>query len=257
MISDDVVIINKLYGLPMFGDNNLHSVEKYQKALARYLNCEELFQVHRLDKSTSGILVLAKTQEMHKHLAQLFMKRKIDKTYWAICNGTPNPPEAVIDIPICEAKLNGRYRMTVNPDYKSQSNLIKPKKIRSSSANKPAITNYRTIKSKGNAALLEVNPITGYKHQIRVHFGLGLNTPVLGDSKYSSVDFDDRPQKVHGDLLERLKVKKSKARDLPILLHAKSIKIPEIMTNKDLHVTASLPHHYVNIMRALKLRPRK
>ena len=252
-ILDDVVAINKPYGLTMFGD--IHSVEKYQPMLAQYLKCESLFQVHRIDKNTSGIILLAKTMEMHKHLAELFKTRKIEKTYWTIVNGTPQPVEAMINIPICETKVDGRYRMTVQPDYKNQSKLIKPKKISRLSANYPAVTNYRIIKSRGNAALLEVQPITGYKHQIRVHLGLGLSTPVLGDHKYSSVIFDGKPQTIHGDLLEKLDVCKAKSRHLPILLHSKSIKIPDIESN-DVKIRCGLPSHYISVMRALKLNPK-
>ena len=256
IISDDVVALNKPYGLQMFGDNMFHSVEKYQPMLAKHLNCEELFQVHRIDKVTSGILLLAKTKEMHKYLTELFRTRKIEKSYWTIVNGTPNPKEAVINIPMIEANSNGRFRMTILPDYKNESNLIKTKKLSNiTSRTLPAVTNYRTIKSKGNSALLEVKPITGYKHQIRVHLGLGLNNPVLGDHKYSNVFFDGKPQKIHGDILKRLNVRKENSRDLPILLHSKTIKIPGLNNDSDVMIQCKLPFHFVRIMKALNLNP--
>ena len=135
------------------------------------------------------------------------------------------------------------------------------KKFKMTSALFPAVTEYQTLKVKGNAALLELTPVTGFKHQIRVHLGLGLGCPVLGDHKFSSLLFDGKPQKIHGDILKRLQVRESKSRNLPMLLHAKRIQIPlggQDEANegrKQVKIECSLPHHFVRIMKALKLQP--
>ena len=84
--------------------------------------------------------------------------------------------------------------------------------------------------------------------------GLGLGCPVLADHKYSSVIYNGKPQKVHGDILQRLRVRESRSRDLPILLHAKRLLIP-MENEKQVKIECSLPHHFVRLMKALKLQP--
>ncbi len=243
-IADDIVALCKPYGLEMFGDKCQHSVEKYLPPLCDFLGCQSLYQVHRLDKTTSGILLLAKTKERHSFLVEKFRRRQIQKTYWAIVNGTPQPGEGVIKIPLGEAKVNGRFKITVVPEGSKRlpSSLM------------PALTEYKTLKHRENRSLLEVKPVTGFKHQIRAHLGLGLGTAVLGDHKFSSVQFDGRPQKIHGDILLRLGVRRSRSRDLPIFLHAKRLLIPQ---DEDKHIVieCKLPFHFNNVMKALKLAP--
>ena len=73
----DIVALQKPYGLAMFGAELQHSVEKYSQSLANFLGCETLHQVHRLDKITSGILLLAKTKECHLFLVEKFRQRQI------------------------------------------------------------------------------------------------------------------------------------------------------------------------------------
>ncbi len=85
---DDILAVNKPYGLPMFGDD-VHTVEKYLPWLAQKTNTGYLYEVHRLDKTTSGVMLLAKTKTMRDKLKDLFRRRQIDKRYWAIVRGEP------------------------------------------------------------------------------------------------------------------------------------------------------------------------
>lgn len=247
--------ICKPYGLEMFGADCQHSVEKYLPPLCDFLGCQTLYQVHRLDRITSGILLLAKTQELHRMMAEKFRKREIKKFYWAIVNGTPQPQEGVINIPLREALINDRFRMTVMPDYQKHSNLLKKAKVKSTSSGiKPAVSEYKTLTRKDNRALLEVSPVTGFTHQIRAHLGLGMGTPVLGDHKYSYIKFEGKPQDIHGDILHKLGVRKSRSRDLPTLLHAKRVVIPGV--NRDVVIECRLPFYFNRVMKALNLAPR-
>ena len=107
----------------------------------------------------------------------------------------------------------------------------------------------------GSAALVECGLRTGRKHQIRLHLGLGLGTPVLGDHKFSHADQLDRPQRVKGDIVDRLRIRGSKARDLPIFLHARRVAIPGILPAGDLVITANLPHFFTKTMKKLRLKP--
>ena len=256
----DIVAIHKPYGLQMFGESkrNRHSVENLLKCLYDQVHVEKtddwpgLLPVHRLDKNTTGILLCAKTKEKHNLLTNLFRQRKIQKRYWAVLNGTPDIDHGIIDIPLGNIVLKGRHRLTLVPDY-SNSNVTNKRKYNGDII--PAVTEYSVIKRKGNSSLVEVRPSTGFKHQIRAHMGLGLSTPILGDHKYSRISEFDKPQKVHGDILQSLGVRKTLSRDLPLCLHAKQILIPDIVEGRHVSIDCSLPYFFVKIMKNLNLKP--
>jgi len=266
---NDILAINKPYGLAMFGSSqrHRHSVESLLPGLAKSLGerfSEEMplpVPVHRLDRITSGILIMAKTPEMHKRLTNLFRERKVSKQYWAILNGTPKPEQGIIQIPICEASKSDkdRFRMTLRPDY-NQSEAIDKKTARGSVS--PATTEYRVLAQFDNASLALVKPHTGVKHQIRVHLGFGLNTPILGDHKYSHIREVGKPQRVHGDILNRLGVQRSRGRDLPVYLHSKKIYLPADLTgkaeevNRTLVIECGLPRYFIKTMKRLKVKPK-
>jgi len=92
---DDILALDKPYGLPMFDQTGSepHTVEKYLPRLAEALRVKYLYEVHRLDKTTSGVLLLATTSAMRDRLKDLFRRRLVDKRYWAICRGLPQPKE--------------------------------------------------------------------------------------------------------------------------------------------------------------------
>ena len=121
--------------------------------------------VHRLDKDTSGLLVIAKNDAAHSFLALQFKDHKIDRTYEAIVRGVVQHDEGEIDEPVGRAFLN-RKKVVVRP-----------------SGGKPALTYYRVKKRFKQATWLEVKPRTGRTHQIRVHLA-HRGHPVLGDSFY-------------------------------------------------------------------------
>jgi len=123
--------------------------------------------VHRLDKETTGCLLIAKTPEAHRALQRQFEQRTVQKTYLALVAGVPNPPQAVIDAPIGRNLLN-RVKMSILRTGKSRE----------------ARTSYRTICASDNCALLECGLHTGRTHQIRVHLR-SIGHPILGDPTYA------------------------------------------------------------------------
>lgn len=120
--------------------------------------------VHRLDRDTSGVVILAKNPETQSYLRRQFQERKTHKTYYAIVVGRPKLEEAMIDLPIAR-------------------NLKHPTTFQVDPTGKPAQTHYKVIKSSDKYSLLELKPITGRTHQLRVHLKY-IGTPILGDRVY-------------------------------------------------------------------------
>jgi 23S rRNA pseudouridine955/2504/2580 synthase/23S rRNA pseudouridine1911/1915/1917 synthase len=122
--------------------------------------------VHRLDKDTSGVLLVAKNQNFARKLTGLFRENKIKKTYLAIVDGKI-AKSGTID------------------DFLEKSFVGNEEKTRVSDSGQRAITFYKPLKALGETTLLELKPSTGRKHQLRVHCAEVLNAPVLGDKKYN------------------------------------------------------------------------
>ena len=140
--------------------------------------------VHRLDKDTSGLIVIAKNDKVHAALTEMFQEKKIRKTYLAILKGKLNKSEGKIVTQIGRDK-NDRKKMTVIDDVAKGKN---------------AITNYRVISQNNLFTLVKVNIETGRTHQIRVHMR-HLGYPILGDSVYGRKDNEKR-QMLHAYKLE-------------------------------------------------------
>ena len=140
----------------------------YSLLRTRYPEATGPLVVHRLDMATSGLLLAAKTQEVHRHLQAQFENRSIKKRYIALLDGILPEEEGVIDLPIC-------------PDY-----LDRPRQMVNEELGKTAITRYRVMDRKNGQTRIAFFPLTGRTHQLRVHAAhpLGLNCPIVGDELY-------------------------------------------------------------------------
>lgn len=140
----------------------------YSLLRARYPEATGPLVVHRLDMATSGLLLAAKTQEVHRYLQAQFENRSIKKRYIALLDGILPEEEGVIDLPIC-------------PDY-----LDRPRQMVNEELGKTAITRYRVMDRKNGQTRIAFFPLTGRTHQLRVHAAhpLGLNCPIVGDELY-------------------------------------------------------------------------
>lgn len=126
--------------------------------------------LHRLDKDTSGLLVVALSADAYDGLRDAFETRDVRKFYWAVCRSSPNKPAGVIKRPIVEeVKRATRYTST--------------KTARVGASGKPAATAYRVLQSSPSAGLIEARAITGRLHQVRVHLD-SIGATVLGDEIY-------------------------------------------------------------------------
>ncbi len=163
----DVIVINKPEGLLTHSKGAFNpepTVASFIKSKLHVLEGERAGIVHRLDRGTSGVIICAKNPEALKWLQKQFSQRKAKKEYLAIVEGEPEPPKAVIDMPIAR-----------NPAH--------PQTFKVSELGKSAITTYETINAKNGYSLLKLMPQTGRTHQLRVHLKQ-LNHPIVGDNLY-------------------------------------------------------------------------
>jgi 23S rRNA pseudouridine955/2504/2580 synthase len=204
MIYEDeyLVAINKPANMATQGGTK---VQRHVDAYLHHLNHTQNLHwklVHRLDKDTSGVLLIAKNVQVARTLTQAFKDGVLEKTYWAITLGVPNPPEGEIYAPLQKQNIGGQELMVQDPEGDR------------------AVTLYRVMDFAHNkAALVELTPKTGRTHQLRAHM-LILGTPILGDPKYKNdhLSIDNVVQKLH--------------------LHARSIRIPNLFGKGPLTITA-------------------
>lgn len=127
--------------------------------------------VHRLDRETSGLLILAKTRPVQQTLVNHWRELIIDRRYVALVEGCPNPPAGTLTSHLWEDRL---YRVHTLPHSDP------------SRSTRLAITHYQTLQTFPHRSLIEFRLETGRKHQIRVHAAALLKTPIVGDNKYGS-----------------------------------------------------------------------
>jgi 23S rRNA pseudouridine1911/1915/1917 synthase len=185
--------------------------------------------VHRLDRDTSGVMVVAKNQKACESLSAQFKSYQVKKSYLAITRGVPKTPSGTIALPI------GRHQK-------------KRKKMTVRENGRLAVTEYRVLEEFGDFALILSEPKTGRTHQIRVHLK-SLGTPVLCDATYSRRSF----------LYEsELRGEKRKSNEKPLIarqaLHAKTLTVRHPLTGQVITFEAPLPADFQETLEALRRR---
>jgi 23S rRNA pseudouridine955/2504/2580 synthase len=190
---EEVLALNKPAGLAVQGGTKTtHHIDKLLSAWGEGVNRPKL--VHRLDRDTSGVLLLGKTPAAAARLSGSFAKRKAQKTYWAIVQGNPHPVEGVIELHLAKRGVGDRE-------------LVVPAEPKDQDA-QPAETEFVSISRAGpRVTFMALRPHTGRTHQLRAHMK-AIGHPILGDPKYS----DEKSTQ----LSEGLKLQ----------LHARSVMIP-------------------------------
>jgi 23S rRNA pseudouridine1911/1915/1917 synthase len=166
----NLIIVDKPAGLLVHraGDEQEPSVADFAAEHTKDSDPDRPGIVHRLDRETSGLLIIAKSPEAKAYLQDMFKERQVQKTYLALVRGHLKHAEAIIDLPL-ERQQSAAVRRAVGP------------------TGKHAVTNYKVIEELEGVSLVEVKPQTGRTHQIRVHFA-GLGHPIIGDSVYGVSD---------------------------------------------------------------------
>lgn len=168
----DLMVVNKPAGMvvhPAAGHSSgtlVHAALAHAPEIEGIGGIQRPGVVHRLDKDTSGLILLAKNDLTHRWLQDQFRLRKIQKIYLALVDGQPPTPTGRIEAPI------GR-----DPKVRKKMAIVSPDKGRA------AVSEYRTLESFPKHTLLEVHPLTGRTHQIRLHM-LFLSCPIAGDKIY-------------------------------------------------------------------------
>lgn len=163
---EDIVAIDKPCGmLSVEGRSGVRSAQEW--ARKRYPEAEGPMIVHRLDQSTSGILLIAKNKATHESLQQQFIRRTIQKSYTALLEGVISTDKGRIELPMC-LDYENRPRQMVSPEGKQ------------------AVTDYEVIAIEGSRTRVCFHPITGRTHQLRLHSAhhQGLGCPIVGDEIY-------------------------------------------------------------------------
>ncbi len=204
-----VLVLDKPHGLPVQGGPGIARHLDGMLDALRFEAEERPRLVHRLDRDTSGVLVLARTAGAAAKLAAAFRGRDVEKTYWAVVVGEPSPPAGRIDLPLVK-QAGPRGERTAAAEGAEGAR---------------AITDFRTLDVvRRRAAWLEMNPLTGRTHQLRVHAAEALGCPILGDGKYggAAAHIEGLSGQLH--------------------LHARALKLPH-PAGGVLEVAAALPKH--------------
>lgn len=169
---DYLLVVNKPHEMLSVPGKNADAISLYEVLKEKYPHATGPLLVHRLDMSTSGIVLVAKNKEVHENLQSQFIKRTVKKRYAAILNGKINSQKGKIELPI-RVDLDNRPRQLVCYEY-----------------GKMSVTEYETIWVKNNMTKVHFYPITGRTHQLRLHSAhhSGLNVPILGDDLYGKTD---------------------------------------------------------------------
>lgn len=225
---DDLLVLNKPSGLLVLPD-------RYDEAKANLIGLltaaeKEMYVVHRLDRETSGVIVLAKTREAHAALNTQFEERTTAKVYHAVCRGGTSADEGIIDKPLSEhAHVRGKMRV----DLKN---------------GKDSVTEYRILERFNGFVFVEALPKTGRTHQIRVHLAEE-GMPVAGDSMYG----DGEPFKL-SDI--KRDYREGEEPEKPLLdrtaLHAHSLTFQHPSRNEEQTYVAPLPKDMRSVLQVLR-----
>ncbi len=226
---DHIIALNKPPGLPVQGGSKqTRHVDGLSEAL-RFEMTENPRLVHRLDKDTSGVLLMARSRSIAAKLTAAFRHRDTRKIYWAAIAGVPTPRMGTIRFGLVKAPGHG------SKGEGEKMLCLHPRETENTPGAKPAITDYAVLENAGTrTSWVALVPVTGRTHQLRAHMA-EIGHPIVGDGKYGGSSQENLGDgwgaQLGGDISRKLH------------LHARSLTISHPVTGADLTLTASLPDH--------------
>ena len=221
----DIFVLNKPSGFAVQGGSKTHHhLDGLLMGLGVELG-ERPLLVHRLDRDTSGVIVIAKRRSVAAALGKLFATRSVKKTYWAIVKGVPKPAQGRIEVALIKAKGPDGDRMRASEEGEEEDE-------------QRAVTHYSVIgKAEAIASWVSLKPVTGRQHQLRAHMA-HIGAPIMGDEKYGGLDNmpDAMPKKLH--------------------LHARRIVFPH-PRDGTIDISAPLPDHMLTSFKLFGFDPNR
>ena len=214
-----MLVIDKPAGLPVHANPGVKkgeggpSLEDFFHQL-RFGLPRDPALAHRLDRDTTGCLILGRHPKALRKLHKLFLEGRVEKTYWAITKGAPEKPSGTIDVALKKGNERSGWRMSAAAP--------------SDDGAMAAVTTYRTLKTARGLSFVEAKPKTGRTHQIRVHLA-HIGAPIIGDPLYGDLTVEERSQ--------------------PIMLHARRVVIPISRNRGPVTIEAPPPDWMATMLR--------
>ncbi|MBD1204590.1 MAG: RluA family pseudouridine synthase [Rhodobacteraceae bacterium] len=237
-MDEHMIVLNKPAGLPSQGGSG--QGERHVDGLTEALKFgykERPKLVHRLDKDTSGLLMLARTDRVARNLSEALRHRNTRKIYWAVVAGVPNPKKGSIKYGLMKAPGHGKR------GEGEKMVCVHPAKMADYPDAKRAHTDYFVLWFLGSRlSWMALEPVTGRTHQLRAHMA-ELGHPIIGDGKYGGSEADNQGDgwgaAVGGDISRKLH------------LHARLLMVEHPVTKEEMTFTAPLPEHMARTWKAL------
>ncbi len=215
-----MLVLDKPAGIPVHkGTGGGENLEQHFSALQFGLPRIPAL-AHRLDRDTSGCLVLGRHRQALHKLGNMFAGNRIKKTYWAVVTGAPEADSGIIDLPLVKQSESHKRWWMKPADSMEQKGAV------------TSVTHYKMMGRAGNLSWLELEPKTGRTHQLRVHCA-HLGCPIVGDKIYGEKDVDQGMMQ----------------------LHARAIEIPLYEKKDPIAVTAAAPQHMTENLSACGYLP--